>query len=133
MDDLLLAIAELLFEVFLEITGEVLLDLLARAGAAVFRSEEVPHRIGTWLACAFYGVIAGVLSLGVVPRPVFHRSRMHGISLIVSPVLTGAVMSGIGTLLRRRGKRVTQIQSFPYAFAFAFGMAVVRFLFASLS
>jgi hypothetical protein len=131
MDDLLLALAELLFEFLLEIAGEVVLDLLTRAGAAVFGSEDVAHPVGTWLACVFYGLLAGAVSLAVIPHPVFHRSKMHGISLIVSPVLTGTVMSGIGTLLWRHRKRVVQIESFPYAFAFALGMALIRFLFAS--
>jgi hypothetical protein len=37
-------------------------------------------------------------------------------------------MSGVGELLRRQGKKVVQIESFPDAFAFAFGMALVCFL-----
>jgi hypothetical protein len=131
MDELLLAVLELLFEFVLEIAGEVVLDLLTRAGAAIFKSEPPWHRIGTWFACAFYGVLAGAISIAAFPHPLFRASTVHGISLIVSPVLTGGVMSGVGNLLRRRGKRVVQIETFPYAFAFAFGMACVRLLFAS--
>jgi hypothetical protein len=40
-------------------------------------------------------------------------------------------MSLTGFLLRQRGKTVVQIESFSYGFAFAFGMALVRFLFAA--
>lgn len=74
------------------------------------------------------------LRLGIVvifPHPLFHPSKIHGVSLIISPVLTGFGMSAFGALLRRRGKKVVQIESFPYAFAFAFGMAVVRLVYVS--
>ncbi len=40
-------------------------------------------------------------------------------------------MSLIGSTLRNRDKRVVQIESFGYGFAFAFGMALVRFFFAT--
>jgi hypothetical protein len=69
------------------------------------------------------------VTLAVFPHPLVHRARIHGASLILTPLVTGAVMSGLGALLRKRGKRVVQIESFPYAFAFALGMALVRFLF----
>lgn len=131
MDELLLAVLEALLEFFLEMAGELLLDLLTRAGVAIFKSEPPVHRVGTLFACFFYGLLAGAVSLSVLRHPVFHPSRVHGVSLIVSPVLTGTVMSGIGTLLRRCGKQIIQIESFPYAFAFALGMALIRFLFVS--
>jgi hypothetical protein len=59
------------------------------------------------------------------PHPLAHPSRIHGISLLVSPVIVGVVMSLIGSVQRNRDKRVAQIESFGYGFAFAFGMAVV--------
>jgi len=130
MDDLLFALVELVLQVLLEFAAEIVMDLLSRAAAEVFRPEEPSYQIGTWFACAVYGALAGAVSLGVLPHPLFHHSKIRGVSLIVSPTITGAVMSGIGAMLKRRGKRVVRIESFPYAFAFAFGMALVRFLFA---
>jgi hypothetical protein len=38
-------------------------------------------------------------------------------------------MSFIGSTLRRKGKKVVQIESFWYGFSFALGMAVVRYLY----
>jgi hypothetical protein len=49
---------------------------------------------------------------------------------LVNPLIAGVVMSLIGSMLRKRDKRVVQIESFGYGFAFAFGMAVLRFFFA---
>ena len=130
MDELLLALVELFLNVLLEFAGEIVLDLLSRSAAEMLKPDEPPHPIGSLLACATYGALGGAISLAVLPQPLF-RPVIHGLSLIVSPVLTGTAMSGIGMLLRKRGKRVVQIESFRYAFAFAFAMALVRFLFAS--
>jgi hypothetical protein len=54
---------------------------------------------------------------------------MHGVSLILSPMLAGLAMSQFGRLLRNRGARTIQIESFVYGFAFALAMAVIRFAF----
>ena len=75
------------------------------------------------------GTTAGGVSLLLFPHPLVHPSRMHGISLLISPVITGALMSIVGYAYRRSGKQPAQIESFGYGFAFALGMAVIRFLF----
>jgi|SRR5258708_3377038 hypothetical protein len=131
MDEILIQLVQLFFEVLLEFAGEALLDLLSRAAGDVFKPEDPPHRVRTFFACGFLGALAGAGSLVIFPHPLFHPSKFHGISLIVSPVVTGLGMSAVGAMLRRHGKRVVQIESFPYAFAFAFGMALVRLVWAS--
>jgi hypothetical protein len=35
----------------------------------------------------------------------------------------------VGSTLRKRDKKTIRIESFGYGFAFAFGMAVIRFLY----
>ncbi|HKR29930.1 MAG TPA: hypothetical protein VJT08_05610 [Terriglobales bacterium] len=131
MEDLLFALVELLLEFLLEFTGEIVLDLLSRMTLEALQSEEPRYPIGTAFGCFAFGALAGAITLAAFPHPLIHRSRIHGISLILSPLITGAVMSGLGALLRKRGKRVVQIESFPYAFAFAFGMALIRLFFAA--
>jgi hypothetical protein len=39
-------------------------------------------------------------------------------------------MSMVGSTLRERNKKAMQIENFGYGFAFAFGMAFVRFFLA---
>jgi hypothetical protein len=39
-------------------------------------------------------------------------------------------MSLVGSILGRQGKSVAQIESFGYGFALAFGIALIRYLFA---
>ena len=77
-------------------------------------------------AYAVLGAFTGWLSLLVFPHRIVRRSRVHGISLIVSPIVAGLVMSSIGSLMRRYGKAAIQIESFWCGFAFALGMALVR-------
>jgi hypothetical protein len=128
---IILTLAEIFFEALLELGGEALLDVLSRVGADVFKSAEPPHPVLSCLIWGFLGAVAGGTSLAIFPRPLFHRSKFHGISLIVSPIAAGTAMSALGAMLRRRGKQVVQIESFPYAFAFALCMALVRFAWAS--
>ncbi|MGP0017890.1 MAG: hypothetical protein ACLPHP_04910 [Candidatus Sulfotelmatobacter sp.] len=135
MEELLLQISLMLVEVFfealLELGGEVFSDVLSRLAVDVFKPAEPPHPVLSGLIWGFLGAAAGATSLAILPHPIFHRSKFHGISLIVSPFAAGMAMSALGTMLRRRGKEVVQIESFPYAFAFALGMALVRLAWAS--
>jgi hypothetical protein len=127
--ELLLAFAELLFEALFEFSVEALLDLVLRAIARVFDSVRFTNPLLASASYTLLGALAGGLSLIIFPHPLVHPSRLHGISLLASPVVTGFAMSLIGSTLIQRGKKVTQIESFGYGFAFAFGMALIRFFF----
>jgi hypothetical protein len=74
------------------------------------------------------GVLVGFLSVVAYPHPFVHPSRLHGVSIIASPLITGFVMSQLGRLLRNYGRKVMPIESFVYGFMFAFAMTLVRFL-----
>lgn len=133
---ILAAIAELLLEAFLELIAAAVLDLASRALAGLFTSlaeAAQDNRVLAGLAYALLGVLAGAVSLVVLPHPLMHREHpigFHGISLLISPVIAGLVMSSVGAVLRRWGKKVAPVESFGYAFAFALGMALIRFWFA---
>lgn len=127
--ELLLILAELFLEIFLEVAATALFDLAVRAIDKVFDTLRSANPVVASIAYTIYGALAGGLSVFVFPHPLVHPSRFHGINLLVSPVVTGFVMSLFGSLLRRQGAKVTGIESFGYGFAFAFGMALIRFLF----
>jgi len=130
-----------LLEIFLEIIAEALCEFLAefvgililRGFAEVFDTSEFKSPLLTCLGYAFLGAVTGCLSLLVFPHPLFHPSRIPGLSLAVSPVLAGLGMGLVGAVQRKRNKKVLQIESFGYGFAFAFGMAIVRFFFAMMA
>jgi hypothetical protein len=113
----------------LQIFAEAVFDLIARAIAAVFQNSEIRNRSIASVGYALLGLFAGAASIFLLPHPLFHPSRVHGISLLISPVLTGALMAIIGSMLRRQGRETVRIESFTYGFIFAFGMALVRLLF----
>jgi len=127
--ELLLAFGELFLEVLFEFAGEALLDLALRAIAEVFETSRFTSPVLASVGYTLLGASAGGLSLFIFPHPLVHPSRLHGISLFVSPIVTGLVMSLIGSILSRQGKKVVQIESFGYGFAFAFGMALIRYFF----
>ncbi len=135
MEELFAALISMVFEAL----GEVLLQLFAEAilsliDRSIRNFVEERNAINPVFATAGYlslGIVFGFVSLMFFPHPIFHPSKFHGISLLVSPVLTGLAMSLVGMLLRNRGKRAARIESFGYGFTFALGMAVLRFLFVA--
>ena len=134
MDEILFALLsgliELFLDAFFELVAAAILDLVSRTIAGVFEGLEISSPVFASVGYGLLGVLTGGLSLLIFPHPLVHPSRIHGISLLVSPVIAGIVMSMIGSILRERDKKVVRIESFGFGFAFAFGMAVVRFFFA---
>jgi hypothetical protein len=126
---LLSAVGELLLEVFFQVVVEAIVALVVRSVRNVL---EESNAINPFLAGVGYfvlGIAFGIASLRVYPHPLFHPSKLHGISLVISPVITGFVMSQVGTVLRRKGKQAVRIESFGYGFTFALGLAIIRFIY----
>jgi hypothetical protein len=126
---LLSAIAELLFEVLFQVILEALVALIVRSIRNVFEESKAIRPILAATGYLLLGIVFGFVSLLLFPHPLFHASKFHGISLVVSPVITGLVMSQVGSVLRRKGKKAVRIESFGYGFTLAFGMAIIRFIF----
>src|SRR6266568_316995 len=133
MEDLILAllsgVLELLLEVLFEVVAGTFTDVAVRSTRKAIKKSKP---ISPIFAVALYvslGVACGVASVLLFPHPLVHPSRIHGISLILSPLLTGLIMSQIGLVRRRKGKDTIRIESFGYGFTFALGVALIRFLF----
>ena len=125
---------QILFEFILQIVAEILMELGLHSIAQVFHGRKTRNPVFAFVGYALLGVIVGGLSLFIFPRPLirsasFHGINLHGIGLLISPLLAGFVMSAIGSLRRKRGMRVIRLDSFGYGFIFAFGMSLIRFLF----
>ena len=128
MDDLLLELLGVIAEAILEIAGESLLSLLARAIGSIFNYFFELNPIAISVGLAILGTGAGFLSVTAFPHPLVHPSRMHGLSILLSPFITGLVMSQAGRVLRKQGRKTVPIESFSYGYIFAVAMAVVRFV-----
>lgn len=122
---------EVVFEVVLQIVGEVLFELGLRSVSEPFVRREARNPILAFIGYAIAGAGVGGLSLLVFPQTLVRSVGFRGASLIASPLLAGAAMSGLGWLRRRQGKRLLRLDKFAYGAIFAFGMALVRFLFTS--
>ena len=131
MDELIGAILAGLFELFAEFLLEVALGALAGLLSRLLRRFSVSVRRGNPVTATvvftLVGVAFGFLTVWMFPHPLVHPSRFHGISLLISPLLTGLVMAWIGRAWRRRGRASVRIESFGYGFTFALAMALVRF------
>jgi hypothetical protein len=120
---------EVLFEAAFEFVAEFIGALIIRAVGEVFDTSEFKNPVLAYLVYMALGGVVGGLSLLLFPFPLVHRSRLPGLSVIISPILAGLGMSMVGSTLRRRNKKTMRIESFGYGFAFAFAMAVIRFLY----
>jgi hypothetical protein len=132
-------VLEFLFEMLLGLVSEFLLelavaavlDVVLRSIAMLFETFRFANPVFASLSYVLLGASAGGLSLLIFPHHLVHPWRFHGISLLISPLVTGLAMSSVGSVLSRQGREVTRIESFRYGFALAFGIALVRFLFAT--
>ena len=124
---------EILFELIFEFILEILLEILAELGlhsiGEAFHKREKRNPLFAVPGYLLLGLITGGISLLLFPQSFIRSESFHGISLVIIPLLGGAVMSGIGVLRRRRGKELIQLDSFAYGAIFAFGMALIRYLF----
>jgi hypothetical protein len=127
MEDFFAEILAIIAEAFLEIAGELLISLLARGTGKLLKAILDFGPVASAAGVVLLGTISGACSYVIFPHPLFHPSKVHGLSLIVSPVIAGLFMSQLGRYFRRRGAETIPIESFALGSTFAFAMAVVRF------
>ena len=128
MGAILAGLAEFLLELFFELFAEAIVALILRSLRNLL-SDAILSPIVAYVFYLSLGCAFGAASLLLFPHPIFHPSRLHGISLLISPAITGLVMSQVGAFLRRKGKESVRIESFGYGFTFALGLAIIRLAF----
>ncbi len=130
MEEIVFALLEPLLDALLQLIFESLFALAVHGARALGISPRAVNRTLSTLIYVGTGLMAGWISVLVFPHPLIRPSaRFHGISLLISPLLAASGMSLVGSVLRRKHRRTTQIETFGYAFAFALAMAIVRFIF----
>jgi hypothetical protein len=127
---LLYGIFELILEFLFEAALGSLVAVVTRSLRRLLRRSRKIPPVFAIPAYFLLGVGLGFASLLFFPHPLIHPGKVHGLSLLISPLLAGLFMSFIGTEVRRRGKQPVRIESFGYGFAFAFGTAIIRLIFA---
>jgi len=124
--ELLEPLVELLFEVVIPILAEI-------ASAALARSKRQPPAIFPALPILLWGAGSGAVFCLLWPRRLLQTPPLiPGISLLLAPLLAGKAMRALGERLRARGIAPSVLATFSGGALFAFGMALVRFLWIGL-
>ena len=123
----------ILFEILLELVLPLFAELLAEL--AVHHLGQIPWMRKTGrvvlTAILYFGVglAAGFFSLLIFPKAFARSSTLPGISLVITPVLGGLLMSYIAWFRVRTWDWTIRLETFAYGFLFAFAMTLLRLLF----
>lgn len=118
---------ELLAELFLQFICEAIADFGIHKSAR--RKELSPHLAA--LGYLTFGACLGFASLLIFPESFIQTEGLKLVNLLGTPILLGFIMLTIGRVRNRKGKATVRMEQFFYGFLFAFGLALVRFLFTS--
>jgi hypothetical protein len=121
-------VIEFLIDLVIEVGGQVLFELAAQSLTDAIGPEREARPAAAGSGHLIMGLCAGAVSLGIVRHRLTPHSPVPGLSLVLSPIATGLVMDAIGRLWRDRGDRPA-LFTFRGGAVFAFGMALVRFVF----
>lgn len=121
-----------LLEALLEILGhavlEIMGDLFARSIGDALDEWEWRGRVLAALSFILLGSAAGVLSAAMMPERMTPVVLMPGLSLLLAPLGTGAVMHVYGRWRQGRGHDTSYLATFWGGALTAFAMTLVRFL-----
>jgi hypothetical protein len=120
------------WELLLQVAGELLIEAGFHAAGDAFRRRGRAHPIVAGLGIVIMGTLGGVLTSAIWPARVFEAGPLPGISLLLSPLLSGLVMEGIGRWRERRGHTRSYMSTYWGGALFALAMASVRFLWVGL-
>jgi hypothetical protein len=127
---------ELLLQLLLEILGQILFEIVVGLGweslKHSLRGERKATPVLAGVGHLLMGLIAGVVSLMVFGRRLTPTSVFPGLSLVAAPIGTGLAMHGLGEFWNQRGRDRPVLFTFRAGAIFAFGMALVRFVYLEL-
>ena len=128
-------IVELVLNVLVEVLGQVLLEFPAEVFGSRQKSRhhvaEKRRPLHPALAlggCALAGAAVGVIGASLFPQRLLPFRGIPGVSMVIAPVATGAVMHMYGRWRRGRGLNTTILATYWGASTFAWAMALARFL-----
>lgn len=125
------AVVEVVVEILLELVLQVVAELLVELGVRGFHA--LGHRKSKpFVAAIGYAILGGLLgwaSVWLWPQALLSE-ELRIAQLVGGPLLAGAMMAGVGVLVRRRGLESIRIESFFFGWLLAFSLSLVRFLLA---
>lgn len=120
----------------LELIAEIALLLGAERGTSevIRRSRRQPWLVrkfgegGAFFLTVVFASALGLVSVALFPRHLFRQEGFRIVALFAVPLAVSLVVSVHARALRKRGRVMVRLDSIPYAFAFSFVVALVRFL-----
>lgn len=131
MGELLAAILENFGDVLLEVFLQLIFEVFASAIAHLIKKNpkwRPAGRLLTAFVSFLVGTFLGFVSILIIPVPLFHHTRIPGLSLLIGPPITGLSIELISRLWRGKDEPALPWESFWGGFAFAFGLALVRWI-----
>ena len=123
---------EFLLQIFLEfllqVVGGLITDVVLHALSRFIRSRRTLNALVTLIMYLGLGLFVGWLSILIFPKAFVRSSNLHGLSLLITPVLAGFTMSALGWIRLRQRKTLIRLETFSCGFIFAFAMALIRLL-----
>jgi hypothetical protein len=120
-----------LWEIVLQLAGELLLELGFSAVGEPFRERKRSHPVLAGAGVFLIGAVLGAATRLAWPGRIFPPGPVPGVSLLLSPLATGLIMHSYGEWCERRGTSRSFVETFWGGALFAFGMALVRFLWVA--
>ena len=122
-----------IWEILLQVTGESLVELGLHSIGEPFQRRSRAHPVLSAIGIVLLGAAAGVLASLMWPVRIFQPGPVPGMSLVLSPLITGVVMHRYGEWREDRGQMRSSMATFWGGALFAFSMASVRFLWVGRS
>ena len=116
-------------EIFIQIFAEALFELGFYSLAEALNRKERRNPVLASIGYLLWGGIIGLITIFVFPTLMIKNQVLRILNLFLSPVLAGLAMSAIGSWRRKRGQDTLRIDSFIYGALFAFGLAIMRYLY----
>ena len=122
-------ISEVLAEVVLQIVAEGLFELGFYSLSEALNRKQRRNPILASIGYLLWGGIIGVVTVIIFPTLMIKNATLRILNIIISPIMAGLAMSAVGSWRKRMGQDLLRIDSFLYGALFAFGLAIVRYLY----
>lgn len=121
-------VVQLLAELLLQFFGELIAELIGRSMKEPFRRPKPVHPLLAAIGYGIFGVIAGAVSLWMLPALFISEEWLRIVNLIITPIAAGLIMARLGAWREMRDQETIRLDTFAYGFIFALAMALVRFV-----
>ena len=121
-------IFEILFELFVDILSQILIELGFDSIGSVLKSDKEYSKSFQIIGLILLASLVGLSSIVIFPQKLFQTTLFPGISLILSPIIVGIIMHKIGEWKKEHNKKSTLLATFWGGASFAFIIALIRFI-----